>query len=398
MKPTQFILLALLWGAMVATPAAAHSDTASVVRTTYRAGSLDYRFYHKFTLQAGNLPYIAGSNATMTLPVGSLLKKWNSPGAYNSATATAMAPALFFFSDWTCPACRAMHQRLTERATADPTFFAFVVPGYQNAEGRAIQRMLLVVREVDETTYHRATEALMAGTLPPTEAAVKQYLQANASAQANYLLTLDPNQKATRPTTQPTPEEMQALRNQSMVSMVELTLNLAGSILQENTDRTGATGMPRSIVGTETVNGYPEDLGVLDAAIKRANTQQEKEAKTLTQTLKPNKSVFSTPQTTVNMPPVKSGEKSVVSIPYTNTGTEPLYVSGIGISCGCTKVKDAEKQRIVQPGKSDVIEVTIDTQGLVVTPQYKEIYVTSSASNATAFGMIPISLYLTFKP
>jgi len=399
MKTTQlFIALSLaaaLWGGHVSAAEKPATDSATLaVVTTYKGGQLSYRFYNKYTLQATDLPYIAGKSATFTIPVADVLKKMTRE-TYNSTTVSDVAPVLFFFSDWTCPACRAMHKALHAKAAKEPSFFAYAVPAYNTADGRAIQRMLLILRQEDTPAYEKTTQALMDEKLEATPDKVSQYIQSVASVRAKYLISLDPTKKVVyKPDA--TPEEKQAAMDYSAVSMAELTLNLSENILRENIALTGKNVMPKTIVGNQTLNGYNEDLTLLDKALKQAATESGKYMKTLKEAVKTNKSVITLATPTVVLPAVAKGEISSATVKYTNTGSEPLVISGIGVSCGCTTVKEPAKQRVIAPGQSGELEVKVNTHGYVSTV-YTQLYLTCNASNAREGGLVIVDLETPLK-
>ncbi|GAB5400609.1 MAG: DUF1573 domain-containing protein [Aureisphaera sp.] len=65
-------------------------------------------------------------------------------------------------------------------------------------------------------------------------------------------------------------------------------------------------------------------------------------------------------QETVDYGQIAKGSDGVRSFEFTNTGNEPLIISDVKSSCGCTvpeKPKDP-----VQPGESSVIKVKYDTK------------------------------------
>jgi hypothetical protein len=62
-----------------------------------------------------------------------------------------------------------------------------------------------------------------------------------------------------------------------------------------------------------------------------------------------------------NVGKVKEGEKIELSFRFKNTGTEPLVVNNVVVSCGCTVAGKPEKP--VMPGEEGVVKATFDSQG-----------------------------------
>ena len=59
--------------------------------------------------------------------------------------------------------------------------------------------------------------------------------------------------------------------------------------------------------------------------------------------------------------PVESGEKVTATFKFTNTGNEPLLISDVKTSCGCT-ASDYPKEPVA-PGETGEIEAVFDTSG-----------------------------------
>lgn len=73
---------------------------------------------------------------------------------------------------------------------------------------------------------------------------------------------------------------------------------------------------------------------------------------------------------------IEKGSDGVRKFEFTNTGNEPLIISRVYSTCGCTVPKKPEAP--IAPGESDVIEVKYDTKR--VGPIRKTITVYSNAS------------------
>ncbi|HLT86316.1 MAG TPA: DUF1573 domain-containing protein [Sphingobacterium sp.] len=75
---------------------------------------------------------------------------------------------------------------------------------------------------------------------------------------------------------------------------------------------------------------------------------------------------------------VKEGEVVEHVYAYTNTGTEPVILSQVSASCGCTT--PSYTQTPVLPGKSGEVKVSFDSNGQV-GKQQKIVTIVSNAEN-----------------
>jgi len=82
---------------------------------------------------------------------------------------------------------------------------------------------------------------------------------------------------------------------------------------------------------------------------------------------------------TIDYGTIEKGSNGVREFEFTNTGNEPLIVSKVSSSCGCTIPKKPDGP--VMPGKTGVIEVKYDTNR--VNPIRKTITVISNAETPT---------------
>lgn len=76
---------------------------------------------------------------------------------------------------------------------------------------------------------------------------------------------------------------------------------------------------------------------------------------------------------------VVQGANGDYSFRFTNTGKEPLIITEVKSTCGCTIPKKPEEP--ILPGKSDVIKVHYDTQRIGSFTKY--ITVNSNADNSS---------------
>jgi hypothetical protein len=82
---------------------------------------------------------------------------------------------------------------------------------------------------------------------------------------------------------------------------------------------------------------------------------------------------------TVDYGTIEKGANGVREFEFTNTGNEPLIISKVSSSCGCTIPKKPDGP--IMPGKTGVIEVKYDTNR--VNPIRKTITVISNAETPT---------------
>lgn len=82
---------------------------------------------------------------------------------------------------------------------------------------------------------------------------------------------------------------------------------------------------------------------------------------------------------TIDYGTIEKGSNGVRVFEFTNTGNEPLIISKVSSSCGCTIPKKPEDP--ILPGKTGQIEVKYDTNR--VNPIRKTITVISNADTPT---------------
>ncbi len=73
---------------------------------------------------------------------------------------------------------------------------------------------------------------------------------------------------------------------------------------------------------------------------------------------------------------VKREVENTTSFRVTNTGKQPLIISDVSASCGCTTPKKPEKP--IAPGKSDIIEVTFKSKPEQLNEIKKSVTVTAN--------------------
>ncbi len=75
---------------------------------------------------------------------------------------------------------------------------------------------------------------------------------------------------------------------------------------------------------------------------------------------------------------VKREVENTTSFRVTNTGKQPLVISDVSASCGCTTPKKPEKP--IAPGKSDIIEVTFKSKPEQLNEIKKSVTVTANTA------------------
>ncbi|MFP4013579.1 MAG: DUF1573 domain-containing protein [Chitinispirillaceae bacterium] len=101
----------------------------------------------------------------------------------------------------------------------------------------------------------------------------------------------------------------------------------------------------------------------------------------------------------------KKSESVKARFKLTNTGTSPLKIEKVRVSCGCTVVKF---DSTIAPGKSSVIEPVVDIRGFRSGPMSKTVTIMSNAENSPSLMLkinariVPVidisETYIIFKP
>ncbi|MDR0306868.1 MAG: DUF1573 domain-containing protein [Chitinispirillales bacterium] len=91
--------------------------------------------------------------------------------------------------------------------------------------------------------------------------------------------------------------------------------------------------------------------------------------------------------TTFNCGKVVEGKDSSVKAKFVlkNTGTSPLKISNVRVSCGCTVLK---YDTIIDPGKTSIIEPVVNIEGFRAGFMSKSITIISNAQNNQALNLI----------
>lgn len=101
----------------------------------------------------------------------------------------------------------------------------------------------------------------------------------------------------------------------------------------------------------------------------------------------------------------KKSESVKARFKLTNTGTSPLKIQKVRVSCGCTVVKF---DSTIAPGESSVIEPVVNIRGFRAGPMKKTVTVMSNAENSPSqtltikANIVPVidlsETYIIYKP
>ena len=110
---------------------------------------------------------------------------------------------------------------------------------------------------------------------------------------------------------------------------------------------------------------------------KPAANASGQSAKAAAETPKPAKSHLQLSRTSIDFGTIPIGQKKVVEVPFTNTGSKPLIITDTYTNCGCTGIEFP--QQPFMPGKSGklVISYDADEEGFFS----KNITIYSNADN-----------------
>ncbi len=63
----------------------------------------------------------------------------------------------------------------------------------------------------------------------------------------------------------------------------------------------------------------------------------------------------------INVPSIRAGETYNISVRYKNEGNQTLVIKKVNKTCNCTKA--VVQHKILEPGASGQVDITIDTEG-----------------------------------
>ena len=78
---------------------------------------------------------------------------------------------------------------------------------------------------------------------------------------------------------------------------------------------------------------------------------------------------------------VEEGQVVDVAFRFKNTGSKPLIIPSVSVSCGCTTIPDKPKEPFA-PGQEGVIKAKFDSKNMA-GERLREVYVTANTKNNT---------------
>ena len=271
----------------------------------------------KVSLYGGRLVLDAAS-----LPVIGL------PGA--AVTAVAL-------TDFTCPHCRELHQTLTQLAGQRAgQFSAVLLPAAFDAEAQELHRVMLSLWRIDPDGYRKTAEDLAGGGISPKVNDVLAAVQKQTGGKFYELAW-------------------------PHAAWVQDAMRQGEELLALNRKEAGAATLPQLMIRDRLLSGSPR----ADTLAAMLDGTPSAPAATIASTPPPAPPVVPTKATitfeslTADFGMVIRGETAVKPVTFTNTGSDPLVVSDVKTSCGCTTVQGA--QQTVAPGGTGSFELKLDT-------------------------------------
>ncbi len=296
------------------------------------------------------------------------------------AAVTAVA-----LTDFTCPHCRELHRTLTEVAGQRPgQFSAVLLPAAYEPEARELHRIMLALWRIEPVRYRKVSEELVTGGVEPNAKAVLKLIQQQLDGRFYE----------------------QAWAHSGWV---QDTLRLGEELLALNGRESGASTLPQTMIQDKVLTGAPQPetlTALLDALPGPGAASLAASPKpvpvpaappvaaapaapvtpaTVAAPAPPSTAVITFDSTMVDLGTVTKGEPAAKKVTFTNTGKEPLTLSNIKASCGCTTVEGW--QQTVAPGQQGSFELKLDTARFMGAVT-KTVDVESNAAN----GMVRLSL------
>ncbi len=94
---------------------------------------------------------------------------------------------------------------------------------------------------------------------------------------------------------------------------------------------------------------------------------------------KPNGPVLTWEKSTHDFGDIQQGDKVETTYRFTNTGTEPLLITNVTVTCGCTVPKGWPRDPILAGGKGEIV-VAFNSLGKM-GKQNKVVTIVSNAAN-----------------
>lgn len=306
---------------------------------------------------------------------------------------------LVLLQDWCCEHCRGLHAALSGReealpilgplqaavhpplvggihvgdGEAFPRLLVTTLPAWHDATSEQVHRLMLTAWLGARPVYTAAEHAIVSGQLIPTPQEVERFLAARNGASWPDL-------------------------KHNLAAPVDDIMKLGRKVLAAADARLPQTTLPMLIAGHGTLVGQPAPLDLRDfltharqspttRSFLTATTDFRLAANAPTPVAPPaqvpppptNKSRIEFKQSRLSLPPVPQGESRDAEFHFTNTGTDPLQITGVQTSCGCTVVSDW--QQTVPPGHQGSLRTTFHSAGKPPGPQLRTITLRSTAEN-----------------
>lgn len=334
------------------------------------------------------------------LPVGGKLVLFSNPGSLSFPRSsvpilhggldTLAAPSggvpLVFLHDWTCSHCQALHLLMLKARSAAhspavritspsspplPDFTCFMLPAWLDADGERIHRLMLTAWLGARPVYVAAEDALLDGSLKPEPEAVAQFITSRNGASWPDLWN-------------------------NLAPSVDSIMVLGKAAFDASSSRLSYSTLPQLIAPHATLVGAPEP-GQLSAFLHAAGEaaagghlilERRAIAAVFTPTasgqphapspvVPSNLSEIEFEKETLTLPQLSAGASTQAVFSFANTGTEPLTITGVQTSCGCTVVSDW--RQMIPPGGKGVIKADFNSAGRSPGMQTKTVTVRSTA-------------------
>lgn len=239
-------------------------------------------------------------------------------------------------TDWTCPHCLELHRVLEGIVGADALVGGVsivLVPGFRTPEARELHRVLLTVFRADRALYSDLSGAILSGELEPAAAAVL--------ARARRSMTEDFYERAW-----------------AEAPWVEETLRSGERLLAENDSRLESASLPQLMIGDRILSGTPRRETVVELLREFAGQPIRREGGAALEVA----GAFVFANRILDFGQVGKGESPLGRFEFRNGSAEPVTITRIKPSCGCTAVEGW--RQTLAPGATGHFEVRLDTRWL----------------------------------
>lgn len=79
--------------------------------------------------------------------------------------------------------------------------------------------------------------------------------------------------------------------------------------------------------------------------------------------------------TFIELKKIKRGDSAAIRFRFTNTGSEPLYIKGIHVSCGCTVADTSSINQPILPGQKGTVGATFYSRDQSIATHIKQLFV-----------------------